>query len=280
LNYKPLFKIEFLHSFFRENKCLCLSVNPVAKTERLLRKSNIIIRRNYNQVHYLYNHNELDKIKAILEDEENKFLWLRIFSIDKYFRNYTNLDTNNNTKIIFSVLPDELNNENILEVKKANYKNINDELFSDILDKKDKLIRPIAVLKMNIKDIFEQILQKSTPVNIYISFEARKTYWTYFIILKNVSSERKIKIVDIKGEVNFSEAEKVTLIDGKEAVKIVSEKSVELQEYSEKHFQLVVNGMVDERIFEKRLPVAGVSQIFPETKNGEEKIYSDIFYYN
>ena len=148
---------------------------------------------------------------------------------------------------------------------------------------------PLALIEIELSDeIKKEIIAKIQaeevpPVYKYkIRFEARSTYWKYFIASKYLNGLDQVEIQSPDTDISFTGPEEVTLVNGDKAFSFLSEKVLPLQEFPQHVFQLKKGNGPGEsggRMLLDRLPVPSVQSIIPESRSNGSKIFSEIFVY-
>lgn len=124
----------------------------------------------------------------------------------------------------------------------------------------------------NAKDIIQQ--------DFAIYFDARSTYWKYFVVNKQNNVKYKFhEIVPKEGDVEFTKAENVQLQNGMEVVQMISKTPIVFSEKQLNKFKLSLckNANGSGNKFSVNLPGANITLIKPDRKT--KKVYSEIFIY-
>lgn len=108
-----------------------------------------------------------------------------------------------------------------------------------------------------------------------IRFKAQQTYWRYNVIQRNNNVFDNLIIRDTKQEVEFSVSERVKLSNGTSANQIISKQPVLLNEYSDRHFDLIGLKGNQEILLASKLDIPDIKMV---AKDGNKRI-SDLYVY-
>ncbi|UTW62269.1 hypothetical protein KFE98_20065 [bacterium SCSIO 12741] len=115
-----------------------------------------------------------------------------------------------------------------------------------------------------------------------LPFAARKTYWQYLVVAKNLSPQAELNITDFTGETHFEFNGNVTLPDSSSARQFTSLQTLALQQRSQQDFQLEItsseNGLFADRQ-SLNLPPAGTARLKAPPNGSTEAYYSEIYVY-
>ncbi len=153
----------------------------------------------------------------------------------------------------------------------------------------ESMILPLALIEIDFQgELGKQLLQKVrnqeefSPWQFEVSFQARQTYWKYFIIPKYENGLDDLSIDVGKTKVVFKGPEKTRIPNGQNAYLFESSEALLIQQLGQYEFQLVQNkdnkGKKNQRIIQ-RLPLARMSAVYPENRKTDAKIYSEIYVY-
>jgi hypothetical protein len=102
-----------------------------------------------------------------------------------------------------------------------------------------------------------------------------RTVWKY--VLTGDWQDRKLSIVDARGDVEFTAVKRELLPDGQAVLVARSTSAIELQERPPQRFQLHDVSTSPERTLISRLPGAAPQRLWRETVEGEPTVVSEIF---
>lgn len=127
---------------------------------------------------------------------------------------------------------------------------------------------------------------KIATVRYVLRFDARSTYWRYYIVPQPPEKTLDDLVIETMGDVppvSFTGPINVRLINGAPAYCFRSDKPLLLQQQSTHRFRLKglvrFQSAVDD-VLVARMPVAGATQVLPEGgADDPNKIYSDIYVY-
>lgn len=153
----------------------------------------------------------------------------------------------------------------------------------------ESVILPLALVEIDFqgelaKQLLAQIRNQEifSPWQFEIQFQARMTYWKYFIVPKYENGLEDLSIEAGKTKVTFKGPSKALTPNGQNAYLFESAEALHIQQAGQYEFQLVQNrdnkGKKNQRIIQ-RLPLAGLSTIHPESREENTKIYSEIYVY-
>ncbi len=115
-----------------------------------------------------------------------------------------------------------------------------------------------------------------------IAFQARSTYWKYFIVSKYSNGLQHSSIATNDKNIAFKGPEQVALANGVPAFMFQSKEALPLSELSPYSFQLKKNKNADEnngRTIINRLPHPPLGLVKPQTRSDTSKVFSEIIVY-
>lgn len=134
-------------------------------------------------------------------------------------------------------------------------------------------------------DDIEQIATEPNvePMSYLLRFQARSTYWRYFIVPQPQREELEgLEIAPTGGGIaTFSGPERVPIANGTVAYRFISNEPLLLQSRSDYHFRLkgwARRAPNRDGVLVARLPVASSDQVIP-SRCDPDRIYSDIYVY-
>ncbi len=153
----------------------------------------------------------------------------------------------------------------------------------------ESVILPLALVEIDFQgELSKQLLsnirnqENFSPWQFEIQFQARMTYWKYFIIPKYENGLEDLDIEVGKTKVTFKGPLKTQIPNGQRAYLFESVEALHIQQAGQYEFQLVQNkdskGKKNQRIIQ-RLPLASLSTLYPQGREQTTKIYSEIYVY-
>jgi len=119
------------------------------------------------------------------------------------------------------------------------------------------------------------VWSSSAEARYTLRLRSPRTVWKY--VLTGDWQDRKLSIVDARGEVTFSAVNREVLPDGQRVLVARSTSGIELRERPPQRFQLQDISTSPERILISRLPGASPQRLWRETVEGEPTVVSEIF---
>ena len=163
-------------------------------------------------------------------------------------------------------------------VSGADFEELDSPRVDDILNKKDRLTRPVFIAHISITAKESRLLQDRTKAafkNYYVKFNARQTFWKYYLL---GNMERgKLYVTDLNKENEFVSAGRESLPDSRTALIMRSTSPIPLREKFDCRFQLRQEGKAGEKVIIKRLPFASARQLSREIINNKDAEVSEIF---
>ncbi|MEX1827349.1 hypothetical protein [Luteibacter sp. CQ10] len=138
--------------------------------------------------------------------------------------------------------------------------------------------RPLATLALPlVPDGIDSldVWSSSAEARYTLRLRSPRTVWKY--VLTGDWQDRKLSIVDARGEVTFSAVNREVLPDGQTVLVARSTTGIELRERPPQRFQLQDISTSTERILISRLPGAAPQRLWRETVEGEPTVVSEIF---
>ncbi|WP_299114031.1 hypothetical protein [uncultured Winogradskyella sp.] len=212
-NFKIIFGIQFLHSYFNKSICDCLAYSPSEETKKLMERYRMGIDKNINGFKLFVN---------------TQFSLIDILTYIKDKANTTYLDfdirTNNSKFYFFTDFPIDwtgyvLYNSQIISNQDQDG---TIKLQGELSENTDTSI--LAKLRIYIDDIIT--LKKSRDIIEYdIIFQSRATQWQYYIINKSKIVFNDPSIFG-KSDIQFEVAKNVTIQNGQDALLFSSGKNL------------------------------------------------------
>jgi|APAra7269096979_1048534.scaffolds.fasta_scaffold00141_7 hypothetical protein len=269
MGFALLTEIYFRHSYFADNCFRDLRLLLPQQTATEMRRYGLLFRRLPDRIVVLFNAAGTDRQTLL---QERITLLFELHLQDRYFYNYTALQQTDvpGTMLMFS---------NQREYASG-------KLHRQALVSADDLI-PAATTDGGISARpFARIVLTLTPdlLPVYeISFAAKATRWSYFLMSNDLASLAKPSIVDARGTIQFAAPQLIALPDGKRAFALISEQALTLSQRTAYTFQLVEGGSDSEqyRTIIPALPSPDITAISGAgiAVYDRNQAYSEIFLY-
>lgn len=114
-----------------------------------------------------------------------------------------------------------------------------------------------------------------TSPDYYIQYNARVTYWRYYIVENDNVQYNAHQVLDKDKKIEFGSSAAVTLNNGRTATLITSKTPIPLKQYPVSKFELNMKRNGKGTTATVNLPLANVEVIKPDMREG--KVYSDIY---
>ncbi len=285
-SYLPLLNIEVEHNFFSKGSCLALEFVLTPGTDKVMENAGMLRRNTMNGIHIFYDKNRSDSLKLYATDLINPLrLEFKVFSRDPFFENYTEPSVHQEGSILYfdnqRAKIDRTGRFRLHDeeyVSETDFEELNSSLFEDILNKKDRLIRPVSIVSVSISDKDVNLSSdqlEATAKSYYLNFRARQTFWKYYLL--GGMARKDLYIADLKNEEEFESTGEESLSDSRIALTFRSKTTIPLQEKSDCRFQLREGGVGNGKVLINRLPVASATQINREVIEGKEAFVSEMF---
>lgn len=146
----------------------------------------------------------------------------------------------------------------------------------------DRAALPFAWLDISLEEGTKPIFKdgKVEAVQYEVCFNARSTFWRYFIFPRYLKDFSQLNITGERDLANVFEFKDKRIVANQEAYCFESKKSFSMAERSSLAFQLLKlqNGGIPRKVLE-RLPVASYEAIKPSSREKKSIIFSEIFVY-
>jgi hypothetical protein len=285
-SYLPLFTVEVEHTFFSKGLCSGLDFVSTPASLTFIEKTGLLVRHTQNGVRVFFDQNSSEALRLYAtEPGESLQLVFKVFPREKFFRVYTEISTPEEDSILyFGNQGGKIDSNHRIRLHTAeyvsagNFEELNSPRLADILSRKDRLLKPefIVAIRLGKKEI--QILDaasKNAYLKYYIRFQARQTFWKYYLL--GSMTKMKSFITDLNHETEFEATGRASLPGNRTALTFRSKQRIPLRERSEFRFQLSAKDPDGGKMIIRRLPVASAVQFCKETVNGKEAIVSEIF---
>jgi len=279
--FKTLLKVNVEHDFYTNGACSCLNFYATDKTFRLFENTGLLLKNTSHGIQIVYDESRLEALRLYATEQDEPLCFeFKVYSTEPEFRSYTSP---------FAEVADDIlyfdNHATTLGVANYNlsaseYVSVNDlkKLDSNelkgIIDHKERLLPPVFVVKIFAQNeqgsLLEQWL-KPTATTYSIAFNARETFWKYYLLGK--MAKETSYIVDSDHNIEFEALGSTTLSDESVAFTFRSMQKIPFNEHYSFRFQLKEKSVGSEHVLINRLPVACVTQTGLE----QEKIISEIY---
>ncbi len=285
-SYLPLFSIEVEHRFFFAGLCPVLDFVPTPKTNVVIEKTGLLTRNTINGIRLFYDENRSDSLQLYAADPAEPLNFgFKVFSKDPFFQNYTNLPVAKEDTILYfdnrnvkSETTGRLRLHDEEYVSETDFVRMDSPLLADSLSKKDRLVKPVCVVNICISENESSLFDepsKAISKSYYLKFQARQTFWKYYLL--GDMARENLHIADLDSETEFASAGVESLSDNRTALTFRSKTTLPLQERSTYRFQLRDGNSGGGKVLIRRLPVAPASQIYQEVIDGQEAFVSEMF---
>lgn len=277
-SFHSLFSIEIKHVFFTGEACLNLDFIPSLRSQKRLDRIGLLTRGTENGIHVFYDSGQSDVLQYEVDDPDEPFSFqYRVFSRDPFFKNYTDVSSHKTDALFYFDGGNAREEAGFYRLHEAEYvsevdfQSLDAPMFSEVLTKKDRLVKPVCVLDIPVS----QGEFKGKPKHYTVKFDSRKTFWKYYVLGDFV--DKKPYIADLNHETEFEFGGTESLPGNRTALVFRSRSSIPLREKLDVRFQLKAQNGGNGKVMIKRLPVASASQIATETINGKESVISEIY---
>jgi hypothetical protein len=285
--FQQLCAVSVEHAYFADGRCRGLAFVPTQRTLYFINKTGLLIKHTTNGIAIFYETSRIETLRQFFSDVDEPFsLAFKVFSRAPDFSYYTQPVTFKEDASLYfdnqGTTPDDESGVVRLHpdeyVTDQNFVELGSQLLVDIINKKDILIRPVFVVNIGNSPSISTVLssgQNSSSCNFCIKFQARETFWKYYLL-----GEMKKKNAFISDRNNGFEFEYVgeeLLPDNRAGIVFISKQLIPVREMSDCYFQLKEKGVGGDRILIKRLPVATPNQFSRKIIDGQEAAVSDIY---
>ncbi len=280
--YQTLLNIAVEHRFYTNGACPCLNFYPTEKTQRIFENAGLLKKKTPNGIQIVYDETRLEALQLYAEDQEEPLCFdFKVYSSDPEFRSYTEPFVDMASEILYfdNYAATDVKNLSLSDyVSKKDIKKLDANVLEDIISQKDRLLPPIFVVKIFAESeqgsLLEQWL-KPTATIYSIAFNARQTFWKYYLLGK--MAKESSYIFDPNNQVEFEALGETSLSDQRVAFTFRSKQSIPLNEHYAFRFQLKEKGSGSERVLINRLPVASITSIGKEFVAEKEILVSEIY---
>ncbi|MCH9639169.1 MAG: hypothetical protein K0U40_06710 [Betaproteobacteria bacterium] len=281
--YQPLLNIAVEHAYFADLTCKSLEFVPTDASIALINKTGLILKSSQSGIAVFYENDKMDILR--LHAADHFVLTFKVFPKDPYFFRYTIPSIQKDNFVLFfsnqQVVQDAEGKQMLHHdhyVSEQAFTQINSELFEDIFDRKDYLVKPAMIVQVQITDDDAGLCSENLEAdlrNYYIRFSTNEAFWKYYIL--GDLSRRSLYIADLDNEVQFENVGIVTLPGRREAIMLQSSVAINMQEQHHHRFQLRESGSMGDKVLIKRMPNASISQMNGEIIGSRMENVSEIF---
>ncbi len=283
--YQTLLTIAVEHSFFANGVCSCLDFQPTENTRRIFNNAGLIPKKTIDGIQLLYDENRVEALQLYAEDEQEPLCFeFKVYSTDPEFRSYSEPFADMADGILYfdnRATKSVKGKRNLSASKYVSNKDVKkpdaNELES-VITQRDRLLPPVFVLKIyasaNPRPLLKQWL-KSDLTRYSIAFNARQTYWKYYVL--GQMAKQGLSISDPDNQVEFEPLGETSLSDQRVAFAFRTKRSIPLNERYDFRFQLKEEGLGGEKVLINRLPVACLTQTGKEMLAEQGMLVSEIY---
>ena len=283
--FRPLFEITVEHGFF-SGACNCLKFVPSVTTRRMLENAGLLLRKRTGGILMLYDHSRNEAMQQYLEhDAQGLNFEFKAYATDPEFKTYTKPFPEKRAQVLF------FNSESVAiptggvirlheseHVSAKNFVGMNSALVQDVMIQKDRLIPPLFVVRIHAdkksNPLFDKRFRSKAP-RFYLNFDARQTYWKYYLHSEKVDASAFIH--DPDNRVEFEQTDPVKLSDGRTVLTYRSKQSIPMKNKYDFRFQLKQYRNGGEKILYRQLPLASINQIGREVIAKKTSVVSEIY---
>ncbi len=284
--YLPLFSFDVEHAFFSSGTPTDLDFLPTPRSSVILRNAGLIDRKTVTGVSIFYDQGRIDALQRYAADRDDPLrLEFKVFSKNISFDLYTEPSPTQPEAILYfdtkTVVADKGERFRLHEhdyVSQKDFIPITSPRLQDVLDPKDRLVRPMLMVTVHGEDIGLHSSGKFHDVvaqRYYIRFKSREVVWKYYLL--GDMARKSAYIADVNNETEFESAGKAVVSDHRTALIFRSKGPIPLREKSPYRFQLKDRGPGGSKVLIQRLPVASPEQFYLDRIDGEDVMVSEIY---
>lgn len=286
-SFRQLCSISVTHTYFADGRCRSLVFNPTPGTVHLINKAGLLTKNSDSGVHILLESGGIDTLRQRIADpDEPSALVFKVFARDRDFPYYTEPGTFNEEALLYfdsrkgvaTGTTGAIRLHSGDYVSELDFEKLDAPLFRDIVDKRDRLIRPAFVVSIDLAKALDALADASVPNRsgeCIVAFKSRETFWRYYLL--GEMKKRDAFIVDRNNGYAFDYMGEESLPDGRTALTFISQQRIPVQENSDCFFQLKEKGANGGKMLIRRLPVATPHQFGKELIHGQEAAVSNIY---
>ena len=259
---------------------------PTEKTRRIFENAGLVLKQKVNGVQVIYDQNRVEALQLYSEDRDEPLCFeFKVYSTDPGFRSYTEPFGGSSDAILYfdnqaavSVDDDRTRLHAQEYVSNANLKKPDSGPLKDVLSQKDRLLPPVFVIKIFAENNQGPLLKRwlqGNPLNYYVAFNARQTFWKYYLLGK--LAKQKSYIFDPENRIEFESLGEAELAGERVALTFRSKQKIPLNERYDFRFQLREEASGGQQVLIQRLPVASINQTGKEVVAGQGMVVSEIY---
>lgn len=281
--YRPLLSVSVEHAYFLERICKTLEFVPAAPSIAMLKKTGLLLKSSESGISVFYEDDKMNILR--LHAEDGLSLVFKVFSKDPNFFRYTIPGARNDSNLLFfsnqHIALDSSGKQMLHSDPDVTDKALidsNADQLDGMLDRKDYLVKPVFIVQMFITGDAQGLCSEkldATARKFYIRFTTNQSFWKYYI--SGDLSKRNVYIADLDNAMQFNNAGNILLPGHREAILLQSSVAIPMQEQHPHRLQLRESGNMGDKVLIKRLPNAGVNQIYGEMINGKMENVSEIY---
>lgn len=239
-NFKTVFNIEILHTYFEKNICNCIGFEPCPATKSLIQRFGFVIRKQINGFElFADTRNDVTLLLNYIKTATNAACFnFDMRSTDGNFVYFTELPINYSGPLLYD------------SQCAKNITNAAGTQLSENFDNSNSAAH-LGSLTIYFDDVINSLSSKKNA-RFTINYTARATQWQYLVINKSNVPFNNPAVVS-KTDIAFNHPEKVNLENGEHALLFSSgENLIPLSKVPRYHFDLVNNGYVNGSDFTKK----------------------------
>lgn len=286
-SFRQLCSISVTHTYFADGRCRNLLFVPTHGTAHLIAKAGLLTKQSDSGMRILLESDGFDTLRQRIADpDEPSALVFKVFTGDRDFSYYTEPGIFSEEALLYfdSRRGVATGTTGAIRLHAGDYvteldfERLDAPLFGEILDKRDRLVRPAFVVSIDLAmalDAFADASATNRSNECIVAFKARETFWRYYLL--GEMQKRDACIVDRNNGYAFDSMGEESLPDGRTALVFVSQQRIPVQENSDCFFQLKEKGANGGKMLIRRLPVATPHQFGKELIHGQEAAVSNIY---
>jgi len=285
--YRPLFSVSVGHGYFSDGEWKGLDFVSTPGTVKVIEGADVLVRRTNSGVGVFYGENRSDALSLYAEDANGVLRFsFKVYAGDRAFANYTSPATRKDNAILSfdnreAVGAPETGRVRLCKdefVSEKDFRDMDALVAEGILCERDKRVPPDFVVAVSIKlgkDDLSGDAAAWVPRDCYVKFNARQSFWRYFLM--GGMNRNNPLIVDLDNRVEFESCGEVMLPGNRSAKVFRSKELIPVLEKSSYRFQLREQGQGGGRVLIKRLPVASESRLGLDVIDGQNEIVLDAY---
>lgn len=274
--YIPLISISLLHTFFNRPADFNINMMPTVNSQKIISNCDLLF--TYSNKIATISYNKQFSAALLEYAKDNEAIFLKVITTDSKFYTYTDINHKHNSTLYFETSTNAKKQKQgfLSESEFISNKDsieINDSKLQGILDKKDHITPPVAIIKINLQSLLINNTIPDHQFTYTVTFEAKKIFWRYNLIAKNNNNFDSILIKDHTKKIDFAQKQNVILSDGSNAIQITSNASIPLLKFPNQQFSLVGIKNQIETIIINTLETPSINNITKENNRDISDIY-------